>query len=368
MNNYLLKQPKARPLPSGSWRSEVQCNNIRKSFVADSEEEAVRLALVWKLTLEDSTKAKELLQERITLREAIDKYLEDMKESLSPSTVRSYRAMQKYRFKSVMDTHLSADTNWQYVIGEEKKCHVVKVYKDKVIKTDKTVSPKTIKNAWGLVRKVLKYFKLPVPDVILPKKVKKEHEFLEPDEIRIFLKAIEGHRYELPYLLCLHGLRRSEMIVISKSSIVIPKAKDKKPYIRVRGAAVYNEHNQLVEKAENKTVDSARDVPVFIPRLLELVDQMPEGKLCKASPNALINPLNVVLRRNGLPEVGLHGLRHTFASLCYHLQIPTLVTKKWGGWSKKSTVVETIYTHLAEKDEKESLAKMEKFYSELTCL
>jgi len=358
-----MKTPTAKELPSGKWRVQTTVYGRRISVTRDTKTEAENDAMILKFRQSDVPGIRKKIAKNLTLYKAIDLYLADTTEGLSPSTVKSYRSMQKYRFKSVMDKPLASDINWQYVISEEKKCHIIKVYKGKEIVTNKTVSAKTIKNAWGLVEKIMKHFKLPVPDVTLSKVINIEHEFLDPDDIKVFLKLIEGHRYELPYLLCLHGLRRSEMIVIKKSDIFIKKS-DGKYYIRVYGAAVYDEHNKLVEKKENKTVDSRREVPVFIPRLLTLVDAAPDGKLYTKSPNNLTRPLNTVLRKNNLPEVGLHGLRHTFVSLAYHLQIPTLVTKKWGGYSKNSTVVETIYTHLSRKDEEESLQKVEAFYTD----
>lgn len=361
-----MRLPEAKQLPSGAWRVQVTVDGKRVSVTRDGKTEAENAALVLKFSQPDTpSSAKKDVAKTLTVTGAIDMYIQDMKGALSVSTVRSYRIMQKYRFKSIMNMPLSSNINWQLVISEETKCHVVRVYKDRIIETNKLLSAKTIKNAWTLIEAVLVYFKQPVPeDLRLPMVVPTEHAFLEPDEIRIFLKAIEEHRYELPYLLCLHGLRRSEMLAVTKADIIMPKSKDKKPYIHVRGAMVYDENNKLVEKETNKTQKSTREVPIFIPRLLELVKQMPDGKLCNASPSSMTNPLNVVLRNNDLPETGLHGLRHTFVSLCYHLRIPTLVTKKWGGYAPKSTVVEHIYTHLARKDEAESVTKMEMFYKD----
>lgn len=360
-----MRLPEASQLPSGAWRVQITVDGKRISITRDSKTEAENAALVLKFRQPDSSEAKKIVSKSLTLSQAIDIYLDDTQGLLSPSTVRSYRAMQKYRFKSVMNTPLNKDINWQQAISQEKKLHVVKIHKDKVIETDKLLSPKTIRNAWQLVATVLRYFKMPVPEVRLPQKIKKEHAFLEPDEIRIFLKAIEGHRFELPYLLCLHGLRRSEMLVITKADIVMPKTKNKKPYIHVHGSAVYDENNKLVQKETNKTELSARDVPIVIPRLLTLVKAMPDGKLCAASPNNMTHPLNVVLKQNDLPEVGLHGLRHTYASLCFFLRIPSRVVQLWGGWAN-SSVVDSVYTHLARKDEADALTKMEDFYKEFT--
>lgn len=356
-----MKTPTAKELPSGKWRVQTTVYGRRISVTRDTKTEAENDAMILKFRQSDAPSIKKKIAKNLTLYKAMDLYLADTTEVLSPSTVKSYRSIQKYRFKSVMDKPLASDINWQYVISEEKKCHVIKVYKGKEIETNKLLSPKTIYNAWGFVETVLNYFKFPVPEVKLPQKIKTEHEFLDPDDIQIFLKAIEGHRYELPYLLCLHGLRRSEMAAVSKSDIIIPK--NKKPYIRVNGAVVYDEHNQLVEKNTNKTEESRRNVPIFIPRLLTLVEEMPEGKLFTASPNNLLHPLNVVLRNNGLPECGLHGLRHSFASLLVHFSAPSRVIEKWGGWSD-ATILKAVYTHLIRKDEEESLQKVKAFYTD----
>jgi hypothetical protein len=51
----------------------------------------------------------------------------------------------------------------------------------------------------------------------------------------------------------------------------------------------------------------------------------------------------------GLPRVGVHGLRHSFASLCYSLGVPAKITMQIGGWSNPQTLTK-IYTHLGKKD------------------
>lgn len=343
-------------------------NGRRYSYVSESKDEAERLAMLKKLQQSGSVSDYTALLSSITVREAIDAYLSDMDNVLSESTVRSYRSMQEYRFQSVMDKRITSRINWQSVINQEAKSFVKKKirylngdhYEYKIVETNKQLSPKTILNAWGMIHAVLEYHRLPIPDVRLPMQVKKEHTFLDPDEIKAFLKAINGHRYELPYLLCLHGLRRSEMAAVRKDDIFCVK---KKYFIRVSGALVFDQNNKLIEKETNKTQESTRIVPVMIPRLLELVKEAEDGKLCSANINAICHPLNTVCRKNNLPEVGLHGLRHSFASLGYHLDIKPMVVQKWGGWSSPD-IVQKIYTHLANMDEEEAMEKMGYFYAD----
>lgn len=362
-----IRMPKARLLPSGNWRCEVCIDGNRYSFVSESKEEAEKLALLKKLQGSADQGKKESMLKNITVFEAIDAYLNDTNNVLSPSTIKSYRSMQEYRFASVMDRPITSKINWQSVVNDEATCLVQKKVKTKdpdhpykMVTTNKRLSPKTIKNAWGLIQTVYGYYGIPLNDVRLPKPVKTEHLFLEPDQIKVFLKAIEGHRFELTYLLALHGLRRSELIAVSRSDINVRK--EDRYYIRVAGSMVYDETGSLVEKDSNKTLDSTRNVPVMIPRLITVLDEFQGDKLCTAKPGSYLNPLNTVCRQNNLPEVGLHGLRHTFASLCYYLKIPELVTMKWGGWSDP-TVVREIYTHLSRKAEQDSLEKMDEFYA-----
>lgn len=67
--------------------------------------------------------------------------------------------------------------------------------------------------------------------------------------------------------------------------------------------------------------------------------------------------------RRGLPVVTMHGLRHSFASLAYHLKWTEKTTMQIGGWSTPD-VVHDIYTHLSQKDVNEDVERMRAFYQE----
>ena len=72
--------------------------------------------------------------------------------------------------------------------------------------------------------------------------------------------------------------------------------------------------------------------------------------------------INEICEREGLPLVGIHGLRHSFASLAYHLQIPQKITQEIGGWSDDG-VMNRIYTHLAQKDIAERSKDFSNFFA-----
>ena len=312
----------AKKLPSGNYRVQFYIDGKRHSITRPTAYEAERAArLQMNGDLPD-----------LTLDEAIDKYIAERKNVLSPSTIAGYKVIQRNRFQSVMHLPIADKTNWQQVVNDEVP----------------EVSSKTLYNAWGMVKAVLKSNNVPVPRVVLPQVIREEHQFFQPEEIKKFVKLIEGHENEAHFLLCLHGLRKSEMLAVTDSDI-------KGGYIYVRGSIVRTDANTYVSRDSNKTVKSRRQVPIFIDRLKTL----PLEQNC--APDTIGDRFQRICRENGLPHIGLHGLRHSFISLCYYLDIPLLVTMKYSGHSTPSTV-QRIYTHLANKEMKASEKKLKKFF------
>ena len=319
-----MKTPIAKKLASGRWRVQVCVDGIRYSITRDTKKEAEKAATIMKLS--PSQRAQ-----KITYREAIDAYCEKYKTILSPSTIKGYRDIQRQRFQTIMDFPVGADIDFQAVINREN------------------VSVKTLKNAYGLITAVTRDLGLEPQKVRYPAELKRERPFLDPDQIKAFCKAIEGDQYELPYLLCLHSLRRSEMLALKKSQV-------RDGVIHVSGAVVLGETG-MVYKETNKTKSSVRDIPIFIPRLSQLVENAPDGVLCPYPVKGMENHLRTILRKSGLPVGGFHILRHGFSSLCYFAGVSELTAMKLGGWSEFQTMRQ-IYTHLAEKQERADVEKL----------
>lgn len=179
----------------------------------------------------------------------------------------------------------------------------------------------------------------------LPQIIPAERPWLTPEQIPVFVEAIKGDRSEIPALLALSSLRRSEIVSLRWSDI---DAEHK--IIRVNGAAVPDEHHKIVRKKETKNQTSRRIVPI-IPPLEEALDRTPHtGEfIVKYHPSTVMNQVNRVCAKAGLPEVGLHGLRHSFASLAYHLKMPEKVAMEIGGWADNQTM-KKIYTHISQKE------------------
>jgi integrase len=184
------------------------------------------------------------------------------------------------------------------------------------------------------------------PKIFLPQISPNERPFLEPDQIKQFVSAAEGADIEIPALLALSSLRRSEICALRWENIDLEKQR-----ILVKGAAVYDQHQKLVQKKENKNRTSARYVPIMMKELLVALhrEKKPTGSVVQCAPNTIRARINRICEANHLPLVGVHGLRHSFASLAYHLGVPEKIAMEIGGWANSQTM-HKIYTHIAKSD------------------
>lgn len=327
---------------SGKWRIYLRREGVSITEttpeLCKTKARAVRAEF---LTIEKPEKTED--KPIVTIDKLIDDYISSNESLLSPATIRSYKSYKKHHFQSLMALDANSDINYQKHIDAEYKADN---------------SAKTVINAWRLITAALTAANIEIPNaknLHMPKRVKHEKQFLDYEQIETFLKAIKGESCELVALLALHSLRLSEILALTKDKIDL-----KKNIIHVRGAVVLGE-NGLQEKQQNKTAASTRDVPIMIPRLADLLKQCPAGRIVPENRKRPYDEINKICSAAGLPEVGVHGLRHSFASLAYHLGWSEKTTMKIGGWSNNSTVNE-IYTHLADQDINDDVQAMKNFY------
>lgn len=328
-----MKTPKIKKLPSGSYHAQVQVGGRRVSVTADSKKDVERE--IFRLKIEKPSTAK--IRREMTLYEGIQDYIATKNNILSPATVRGYESMARNRFKNYMHKKLTS-IDIQKMLNDEAAL----------------VAPKTLKNAWGLVAPVLKRNRITYDPVLLPVVIEEERNYLQPAELPVFLEAIKGHKYEIAYLTCLHGLRASEMLALDKSDIT--------NVIRVNKAIVPGPDQKLILKHMAKNEKSMRDVPIIIQRLSDLAKDAPNGRLVTNGTNALNRQLKNVCMASGLPIITLHELRHSFVTLMYHLKISEKQAMEFGGYADIITM-RKIYTHLAEEDRKRAVDSMTSFFA-----
>lgn len=86
------------------------------------------------------------------------------------------------------------------------------------------------------------------------------------------------------------------------------------------------------------------------------------GPVVELAPNTIQRGIDKICEANGFPKVGIHGLRHSFVSLAYHLDVPEKVVMDIGGWADFQTM-RKIYTHIARSDVTKNTDKFKDFFS-----
>lgn len=336
-----MKVPEPRKLDSGTWYIQMRLNGVSVPVKAASAAECKRMAALIKAEYM-AGKRQIAKADGTTLGEAIDAHMEQNKLGLSPATLRGYISIRNNRFGAYMNKPIKS-VDWVRVCQEEaKKC-----------------SAKSMENAWGLASTAMRENGFNPPKIALPKVVEKEKEWLEHDQIKKLVAYLADKPSGIAALLALHSLRRSEICALTWDNVDLQKKT-----ITVSGAAVFDKNQKLVQKQQNKTAKSRRAIPIMIPELTALLESEEDktGLVVRCHPNTIRERVNSACRACGVPEVGVHGLRHSFASLAHHVGMPEAECMRIGGWSDYATM-RKIYTHISERDIGMYANKMTEFYS-----
>ena len=334
------KVPEPRQLLSGKWHIRMHIDGQTIYVTEPTREAAISEAMAIKSGLKSAAQSP---GREKTVTQAIDAYIESRQNVLSPATIRDYRSIQRNRFQGVMHTRIGTITpqRWQSVVNAEaRRC-----------------SAKTLKNAWSFMATVIHETTGQLVTVKLPQVIPHEREFLDSDQIKVFLEAVHGDSVEIAALLALSSLRQSEVLALDWADVDLPGG-----VIHVRSSSVPDENHKRVKKKEMKNASSRRDVPIIAP-LRACLEAVPvkSGPLVPMSASCMYNRIKRICDESGLPPCGPHALRHSFASLAYELQIPEMVAMKIGGWSDAGTM-RKIYTHISEKRMENSKSAFTEFF------
>jgi integrase len=341
-----MKVPTPRKLSSGKWFLTLRLGGESINLSNYDKTALIREARLIKSEYQAGKRIPTKKEhEKITVSDAIDRYIKDKENTLSPSTIRGYRAIQKNRFeKAVRMTISEAEkANWQKIVDEESKL----------------CAAKYLKNAYAFISSCLLYVaKIRLPNITLPTPVKNQIPFLQPEEIPKFIAAVKDTNIAVPALLALSSMRISEISALRWEDI--PPNPD---FIKTRGAVVRDENNQWVSREQQKNLSSSRNVPILIPELKAAIerDRKESGPVIGVKQDTLRLSLHRICKKAGITDVTVHGLRHSFASLSYHLRVPEKITMEIGGWKDPATM-RNIYTKIANSDITRYQTQLHEFY------
>ena len=308
-----LTNPTPIQLPSGSWRCQVMVRGKRFSVVESKPELAHAKALAIKAGLIQQEKRPD----KITLSDAIAIYMEAGEGVLSPATLRGYECIRKNRFKSLMDRNIYTLTrlDLQRAVSEEAK----------------HLSPKTVANAYGLLRPVLKDYGVAFTGIKLPQKIKQRKEYLSATDIAKLIDAAVGDSCELPIVMAVWlGLRRSEIAGLCWDCVDLEKNT-----LDIRRTLVPDKDNQWVLKEGAKNEGSQRRLkcPEYIMGKLRSMYHGQTGRVFRVSPETIRRHVHLICKRAGIPDTTVHGLRHTNAAVMIALGIVDKYAMARNGWT-----------------------------------
>lgn len=328
----------AHRLPSGNYRVQLYVGKdetgkrIYKSFTDADPDAAIMAAREYK-----ESKDKPV---SVTLEKAVEQYISNCENIISPSTLHGYRSIQK--------THIPQIGAWnvQEITSADLQGYVNSL--------SANLSPKTVSNVYGLISSALrqagveKMFR-----VQLPKRKKVFRDLPPPESV---ISAIIGTDIELPVLLSVWlSLRLSEVRGIKHKDIKGNTLTVQRSRLTVNGVDV--------ERDANKTYESTRRIE--LPKYLK--DRIGKGEadeyVVKLSAMQIYTRLKKYLAAAGVQPIRFHDLRHMFASVMHKLGVPDKYVMEEGGWST-DYVLKNNYQHTLSDAKKEAIQKRDQFFLE----
>lgn len=329
-----MKLPKPKKLPSGSWNVNVMVDGRRVSVTRSTEKECVAAAAELKAGLKQVSNPA-----RMTVGNAIDRYIESRDSVLSPSTVAGYRRLRANALQDIMDIRV-AD------ITQERIQRSINL-------TAREKSPKTVRNAHGLLAAALTEQR---PDLHLrtrlPQKVKYDITIPTEDDIFAIVFAARGSSIELPVMLAVWlGLRMSEIIGLKWDDI--------------DGDVLHIRH-ALVDEGEKatKTSSSKRDI-IIPPYLKDLLDKTPhtDEHIIPLTRRTIYDRFQRRCRKAGIKHYRFHDLRHINASVMLALGVPNKYAQERMGHATDN-MLKNVYQHTMTEHQKAVADEIDNYFNE----
>ena len=300
---------KPRKLPSGSWNVRIMCNGKSYSFTDPDKRRVMRRAA------EFAEQCREDI-DNPRLADALEKYVEERTESLSPATIRGYNSIVRA-------------IRTQPPIANKRIMSLTDHDIQAIIRNIET--PKTQRNYVNLIESATgRKFSVKFRNK-LPKEVAVPSDLEVLGLINIFART----EMEIPVMLGAYaGLRRGEICALTIQDL-------DGDYLHISKDMVLDDYGQWIIK-EPKTPASNR--VVLIPHhVAERIRK--RGHITTLHPNVITKRFISKQEQLGIESpYTFHSLRHFFASYLHAQQIPDAYVLRAGGWSTPH-VMQKVYRH-----------------------
>ncbi|MBQ8237370.1 MAG: site-specific integrase [Oscillospiraceae bacterium] len=310
---------------------------------------------------------------KMTVGQWLDIWTKEYLGGVKPLTVNSYKTAVKNHIKPGLGA----------IKLDALDPHTVQSFYNSLT-TQKSLSPKTVKNIHGILHKALekavtnKYIPFnPTEACELPRMEKKEIQPLDDDQITAFLKAIKGHRFEDLFTVALFtGMRESEALGLTWDCVDLAK-----------GTILINKQLQVVKgsrgeytlaptkNSKGRTLTAAPFVVSVLRRVRhrQLSNRLRYGE-CWADTGfvftddlgnhlkhvTVYKSFKKVVTDMGFPDVRFHDLRHSYAVASIRSGDDIKTVQENLGHATASFTLD-VYGHVTEQMKQASAARMEQF-------
>ncbi len=327
-----------------------------------------------KIDIRLETTGRAAVPSSMTLSAWLDEWLDIHTPNLTDGT--------KSRYKSAIEHHIKPELGQARL--KELRLKDIQIF---VNDLSKELSPKTVRNYYGVLHKALKkavevdYIRSnPAEGVELPKNAKPEIKPLPENNVAEFLGAIEEDFYKNALIVALFtGLRQTEVVGLTWDNIDFEHG-----LITVNKKLARDSESKQYEFTPTKN-KKARQVPMIPTVAAALQEEMSRQKEweslgahrnddnlvftnvdgCHISADTMYKHFKKAVKAIGLPELRFHDLRHSYAVLCLRSDVDLkTISESMGHYSAAYTM--DRYQHVTEAMQEDAREKLEKFVSSCT--
>lgn len=367
---------------------------IQRSFSGKTQAEVRKKMQAAAVEIETGTYQE---PSKITLAEWLDIWTAEYLTDVKPRTLDSYKTTIKTHIKpalgavklqalkapQIQQFYNALARNGVKVAKHDSGGKIVKKNGETVYETV-PMSPKSIKNAHGVLHKALQqaaeigYIRANPADACkLPRIEKAEIKPLDSDDIARFLQVVSGHPFENVYLVTLFtGMREGEVLGLTwecidfdNSTITI-----KRQLMRERGKGTYTLATpkngksrcitaaatvmQILRQERTKQAEARLRAGMLWDNPLDLVFTNELGR--NLSAQTVYLHFKKLAEKAGVPAARFHDLRHSYAVAALQSgdDIKT-VQENLGHFSASFTL--DVYGHVTEQMKQASADRMERF-------
>lgn len=337
----------ARLLPSGSYQTRatkiINGRKVTKSFTVSPDEcqgntkKAKALSEMQAREWQISNNIDDVYG--ITIKQAIENYIEDRSKVLSPSTITNYRRFLPY-FEPL----------WDISINDVKTSQIQQIINEWSV----SIKRKTIQNRISFLLSVLDYsdcdkkFKLRFPQNT--SKVVKSPDL---EDVQMLIDNADEDFKPILYLAAFGGLRRGEICALRQDDISRDMCT-----VFVHADIVCEGKKWIYKPFPKNAQNGTIQLPKFVIDSLPLTD----GYVFTPNPTIISHKYARLRDKLGLPY-NFHSLRHFAASFRSDLGIPTKYIEEVGRW-KNSNVLKKVYDNTLNSSRKKYTQMSNKYLEE----